>query len=260
MLAGIREILLISTPERPAALPATCSATARSGASASSYAEQPKPEGLAQAFIIGRDFVGDDRVGAGARATTSSTATAFSEHAPAAPPRRTDGRDRLRLPRAATRSATASSSSTGDGPGDRHRGEAARSRSRTTPSPASTSTTTRSLDIAARPEALARAASSRSPTSNREYLRRGQLRVEVFGRGIAWLDTGTHESLLQAAGNFIRGHRAAAGAEGRLPRGGRLPDGLHRRRPACAELAEPPARTSYGDYLHPTSWTRSRSR
>ena len=38
---------------------------------------------------------------------------------------------------------------------------------------------------------------------NREYLKRGQLRVEVMGRGVAWLDAGTHESLLQAA-NFVQ--------------------------------------------------------
>ena len=38
---------------------------------------------------------------------------------------------------------------------------------------------------------------------NREYLKRGELRVEIMGRGIAWLDAGTHESLLQAA-NFVQ--------------------------------------------------------
>ena len=47
------------------------------------------------------------------------------------------------------------------------------------------------------------AASWRSPTSTARYLERGELTVEKLGRGIAWLDTGTHESLLQAA-NFIQ--------------------------------------------------------
>ena len=60
--------------------------------------------------------------------------------------------------------------------------------------------------------------------------------VEVLGRGIAWLDTGTHESLLQAA-NFVADHRAAPGTQDRLPRGDRLPPGLHRRGASRARSA-----------------------
>ena len=62
MLAGIRDILIISTPRASALLPAACSATARTWGIKLSYAVQDKPDGLAQAFIIGADFVGDDRV------------------------------------------------------------------------------------------------------------------------------------------------------------------------------------------------------
>ena len=66
MLAGMREILVISTPARPAAFRA-CSATASPSASARPIAEQAEPNGLAEAFIIGRDFVGDERRGADPR-------------------------------------------------------------------------------------------------------------------------------------------------------------------------------------------------
>ena len=61
MLAGIRDVLVITTPHDQAAS-SGCSATARRSACRSRYAAQPSPDGLAQAFIIGREFVGADRV------------------------------------------------------------------------------------------------------------------------------------------------------------------------------------------------------
>ena len=65
---------------------------------------------------------------------------------------------------------------------------------------------------------------------NRQYLAWGELDCEVMGRGMAWLDTGTHESLLEAA-QYIETIERRQGLEDRLSRGDRVSAGLHRR--AC---------------------------
>ena len=62
---------------------------------------------------------------------------------------------------------------------------------------------------------------------NRQYLQWGELRAEVMGRGIAWLDTGTHDSLLDAS-TFIATIEKAAGTEGVVSRRDRVAHGLHR--------------------------------
>ena len=82
---------------------------------------------------------------------------------------------------------------------------------------------------------------------NQHYLKVGELRVEVFGRGIAWLDTGTHESLLQAA-NFIETIQARQGWKVCCPeeiafRAGFI-DGAQ-----LEKLAQPLVKSEYGQYL-----------
>ena len=89
-----------------------------------------------------------------------------------------------------------------DGRAAQHRGEADAARAPTTPFPASTSTTARSATSPPRSQPSARGELEITDV-NRTYLERGRLRVEKIGRGIAWLDTGTHEALLKAS-HFIQ--------------------------------------------------------
>ena len=74
MLAGIRDILVISHAPGSAGLSSASWATAAQWGISLSYAEQPAPEGLAQAFLIGREFIGPRSVLPRSSATTSSTA------------------------------------------------------------------------------------------------------------------------------------------------------------------------------------------
>ena len=82
---------------------------------------------------------------------------------------------------------------------------------------------------------------------NRRYLERGQLRVERMGRGYAWFDAGTHDSLLQAA-EFVRTIQQRQGLQIACPEEIAYLPGLHRRRP-LQRLAEPLQKTDYGQYL-----------
>ena len=193
MLGGIRDILLISTPEDTPRFAQLLGDGNRWGVNLS-YAVQPEPGGLAQAFIIGRDFIGVMPV-RWCWATTSSTGTT-SNCSSTAPARARMARrfSRTRWP---TPSGTVSPSST--------RQARVVSLEEKPQNPKSRFAVTglyfydnRVLDVAAglRP-------SSRGELEitdvNRQYLDWDDLACEVLGRGMAWLDTGTHESLLEAA-------------------------------------------------------------
>jgi len=196
MLAGIREILIISTPH-DLPLFRRLFGDGRQLGLELSYCEQPRPEGLAQAFILGRDFIGDDSValvlgdnvlygndlgGLLSRAAHLTDGAVIFAYRVRDPRRygvvEFDDRGQAisleeKPERPKSRYAV---------PGlyfyDRHVVEYA---AQLTPSPRG------ELEIT---------------DLNRVYLERGQLRVEPFGRGIAWLDAGTHSSLL-AASDFI---------------------------------------------------------
>ncbi len=197
MLAGIRDILIITTPEDRPAFVRLLGDGSWAGLRLS-YAVQPKPEGLAQAFIIGRDFVGDDRValvlgdnifyGHGlpnylrAAADQKSGATVFAYQVK--DPERygvVEFDDKNRAISLAEKPAKPKSFHAVTGLYFYDNSV---------------------LDIAKNLKPSPRGELEITDV-NKAYLKKGKLHVQRMGRGIAWLDTGTHEALLQAS-TFIQ--------------------------------------------------------
>jgi len=197
MLAGIRDILIITTPHEQEAFKRLLGDGSALGLRLS-YAAQPKPEGLAQAFIIGREFVGRDAVAlalgdnifygealsAGVReaAARASGATVFAYRV----------RDPERY-----------------GVVEFDAGGRAVSIEEKPSRPRSSYAVVglyfydnRVLDVAANLKPSPRGELEITDV-NRAYLAWGELQVQTLGRGMAWLDTGTIEALLQAS-NFIQ--------------------------------------------------------
>ena len=197
MLAGIREILLISTPQDIAGYQRLLSDGHRLGISIT-YAIQPEPNGLAQAFIIGRDFIGNGSVALilGDNIFYGQGLQAYLDRAVARTQGATNFAYRVRDPQ---RYGVVEI-------GDDDRPVSIEEKPQ---SPRSNYAVTglyfydnQVVDIAARQKPSARGELEITDV-NRTYLERGQLHVELLGRGFAWLDTGTETSLLQAA-DFVR--------------------------------------------------------
>ena len=197
MLAGIRDILVITTPQDQESFQRLLGNGREFGISIS-YAAQPSPDGLAQAFIIGREFVGNDHV-ALALGDNIFYGAGFSEA----------------LRRAAVQGSGATVFGYQVRDPERYgvvefdaAGKAVGLEEKPANPKSSYAVTglyfydNRVLDIARELKPSARGELEITDV-NREYLKRDQLRVERLGRGIAWLDTGTHESLVQAS-NFIQ--------------------------------------------------------
>ena len=241
MLAGVRDILLVSTPVD---LPhyQRLLGDGRQWGIELSYAEQPRPEGLAQAFIIGRGFVGRDHV-----ALILGDNIFYGHGLP----------EQLQKAARPTDGATVFAYRVSDperyGVVDFDRDGRVLGIEEKPAQPKSHFAVTglyfydnRVLDIAASLTPSARGELEITDV-NRAYLELGLLKVDLLGRGIAWLDTGTHESLLQAA-MFIEAIESRQGLKVCCPeeiayRAGFIDAGQLER------LAQPLANTGYGAYL-----------
>ncbi|MBK7545387.1 MAG: glucose-1-phosphate thymidylyltransferase RfbA [Elusimicrobia bacterium] len=241
MLAGIRDILIITTPHEQDGFVRLLGDGSWLGLNIQ-YAVQPRPEGLAQAFIVGRKFVGNDCV------SMILGDNIFYGHGFAG---------RLRLAAALENGATVFAYPVRNpeayGVVEFDTAGRAVSIEEKPAKPKSSFAVTglyfydnRVLDIAAGLRPSARGELEITDV-NRSYLAQGKLNVERLGRGVAWLDTGTHESLLQSA-VFIQtiqerqGLKVACLEEIALAQGYINAEDVRR-------LAEPMKKNEYGQYL-----------
>ena len=244
MMAGIRDILIISTPQDLPGFRRLLGDGSDYGVRFT-YAEQPSPDGLAQAFIIGRDFVGTD-----------SACLVLGDNI-------FHGAGFSQLLREAVRTADEEQKATVSGywVSDPERYGVAEfdkkgnclSIEEKPKVPKSNYAVVglyfypnKVLDVAARIKPSARG-ELEITTVNQEFLSAGELKVQTLGRGFAWLDTGTHDSLTEAT-NYIetiekRQGLKVACLEGIALRKGWITPARMR------EIAQPMLKNQYGQYL-----------
>ena len=241
MLAGIRDVLVISTPQDTPRFAALLGDGSRWGMNLQ-YCVQPSPDGLAQAFILGRDFVG------GAPSALVLGDNIFYGHDLAA---------QLARAQARTTGATVFAYHVTDperyGVVEFDAARRALSIEEKPKAPKSNYAVTglyfydtQVCDIAAAIKPSARGELEITEV-NAQYLRQAQLEVEIMGRGYAWLDTGTHDSLLEA-GQFIATLEKRQGLKVACPEEIAFRAGWI----GAAELealAEPLRKNGYGQYL-----------
>jgi glucose-1-phosphate thymidylyltransferase len=241
MLAGITDVLIITTPDDQPAFRRLLGDGSSWGISLS-YAVQPEPEGLAQAFLIGESFIGDSSVAlilgdnifyghglpeqlvqAGAR---DRGATVFAYHV-------TDPE----------RYGVVEFDDSGRAVGLEEKPSRPRS------SYAVTGLYFYDTNVVAHAKSLEPSARGELEITdlNRVYLEQSQLSVEVMGRGTAWLDTGTHDSLLEA-GQFIEIIERRQGLKIACPEEIAFNQG-YITRDELISIARPLAKSGYGEYL-----------
>ncbi len=241
MLAGIREILVITTPHDAAQFQTLLGDGSQWGL-AISYAQQPKPEGLAQAFLIGEEFIAGERCALVlgdniyfghdlepmllSAAERQSGATVFGYH--------------VRDPE---RYGVVEFDAAGTAISIEEKPKQPKSNY------AVTGLYFYDADVVALAKQVRPSARGELEITdlNRLYLERGTLTVERMGRGYAWFDTGTHDSLLQA-GEFVRTVEERQGLKISCPeeiawRKGFIDSAQVRK------LAEPLSKNGYGQYL-----------
>jgi glucose-1-phosphate thymidylyltransferase len=241
MFAGIRDILVISTPQDTPRFEQLLGDGARWGIRLS-YAVQPKPQGIAQAFLVGREFIGKDAV------ALVLGDNIFYGH---------ELGDMLK--RAAQREGGATVFAYPVNDPQRYgvvefdaEGKAIAIEEK----PAQPKSRYAVVGIYFYDNRVVEIASKMKPSArgeleitdvNREYLARGEMQVIRMGRGMAWLDTGTHESLLEAA-HFIETIERRQGLKIACPE-----EIAYRLGYINAEqleaLAKPLANSGYGEYL-----------
>ncbi len=197
MLAGIRHILVITSPQDKGAFQRLLGDGSHLGLRIE-YEVQPRPEGLAQAFIIGRSFIGSGRV-ALALGDNLFYGHGFPDYLKRASSRTTGATVFAYWVRDPERYGVVEFDTTGRAVGLAEKPARPRSPYAVT---GLYFYDHQVVEIAAGLTPSARGELEITDV-NAEYLRRGQLQVEKLGRGIAWLDTGTHEALLQAS-TFIQ--------------------------------------------------------
>jgi glucose-1-phosphate thymidylyltransferase len=241
MLAGIRDILIISTPQDIPRFEQLLG-DGREWGIKLTYAVQPSPDGLAQAFIIGKDFIGND-----------SCALVLGDNI-------FYGHDlHTQLEQAMLRTAGATVFAYHVQDPERYGVVAFDAKGRATSLeekpeiPKSNYAVTglyfydnQVVDIAANLKPSPRGELEITDL-NRIYLERNQLNVEIMGRGYAWLDTGTHESLIEAS-NFIETIEHRQGLKVSCPEEIAYRKGFINAT-QLEKLAQPLSKSGYGQYL-----------
>ena len=241
MLAGIRDILLISTPQD---LPRfkELLGDGRDWGIRLQYAVQHRPEGIAQAFLVGRRFIGRDPVALvlGDNIFYGHDLTAILKKAI----RKKQGATIFAYPvNAPERYGVVTFNARGKATGIEEKPKRAKSRYAVV---GLYFYDNRVVEIASRLKPSARGELEITDV-NRAYLKRGELDVLPMGRGYAWLDTGTHESLLEAS-HFIETLERRQGLKVACPEEIAYRMGFISAAQLRA-LARPLAKSGYGEYL-----------